>query len=622
MTATTLKSVGRKAAAALSIVTTMLTGLVFMANPASAHHPELSATAECADDYGQILVSYDAYSWLTDEGSDDSRFQISRNDVPGARTYNHDGNPDTPKIQYSGYVTVDYTPNGGSTTILPDPATPSGHREHYFETVGGVQSGSFLVEDDPSLFPLVVHTEDHGFWKNGADGTGATGSAKASVVVDYPYDGCQPPPAEPGANVEWDCGDPNIIVTLTNDGGQDVDITVNGTTYTVGAGDTEEALVPAPGEDETVEVVVQVDGQDLITPVTYDGDCQTPAAVIDWECGSAVTVTLTNAGGESAVDFDVNGTTHTVGPDGTEVVDLGVPAEGSAIDVTVTAPGMDPVSLTEDEVDCEDPAASSSWECGADGITVTLDNSGSQVPVDYVVNGGTPVTVGAGEIVDVTIPGPAEDGDPVTVTVTVDGEDVHTGDDTYEADCFDPEASSAWDCGLDITVTLDNTSSELPVEFVVNGGDPVTVDAGETLDVTLPAPVEDGAAVPVSVTVDGEEILADSHGPANCVENEQETCEDDENAVDSDDDGTNDACEPICDDDVDPSDTDGDGVGDTCPEVLDNTTVFPTSQPASAAAANSLAFTGSGTLAMATGALALLLLGFGLTLAGKELSEA
>ena len=560
-----VKAVGRKAGAALTVIATMLVGLIVLAAPAGAHHPEgrlTDAACRSADDVltpysnaDQVLrVDYTAMPWFNESNAqasfahDDVTIEVSVNggDFTEVSEYYVDETSITPA---NGAVAGDesvYVVDGAFVPVQPNLVFPllSDDGPNRLHT----QSGYFLIESDNVVTSIEGRIIANGPWRNGS---GGNESRSMQTLEPYGLD-CEP-------------------------------------------------------EVPVVE----------------------PAASSVWECGTDISVTLDNSASDVAVDFVVNGgAAVTVAAGATQEVTLDAPVEdGAPVEVSVTVNGQ-PIHTDTYTADCVQAVVSSTWECGTD-IVITLDNSASTLSASFEI-GTTPVdpelgmaavAVPAGAVETRTFDGPVEDGSAIAILVLSDGEEAHAA--TYgPSNCLDPVAISNWDCGLDITVTLDNSESHLPVDFVVNGGDPVTVEAGDTTQVTLAAPVEDGAAVPVSVTVDGEEILADSHGPANCVEDNQEICEDDENAVDSNADGENDSCEPICEDDVDPSDTDGDNVGDTCPEVLDSTTVFPTSQPASAAATNSLAFTGSGTLAMATGALVLLLIGFGLTLAGKELSEA
>ncbi len=626
------RAVARSAAAAVAVATTLLFGLVFTANPAAAHHPELTASAAC--DYGDIRIDYDAFPWSSNTGTDDWRFAIARADLPGAPTFGD------PAAQAKGWVTIEYTPNGGTTTVLPDATTPSGKREHYFEGPGDLEEGFFVVADDPALFPLTVHVEDHGRWKNNSGAGGTTTHPNSTTTVQYPGE-CQDPEANPDASSSWQCGDESIIVVLTNDGGgQDAIIAVNGVEYVVAPDAQEEILIDGPAEDETVDVKITVDGVDLVAPVTYDGNCQNPAASVSWVCGSPLEVTLTNTGALGTVQFQVNGTPYDVGPNGSQVVDLGTPAEGDAIDVTVTAPGMDDVTFSEDAVDCQNPAASVAWECGTD-LEVTLTNAGAHSAVAFDVD-GTGYVVDPDEVEVVNLGTPAE-GDQIDVTVTAPGMD----DVTYTdgpVDCQNPAASVDWDCDSAVEVTLTNAGGEIPVTFLVNGVEQVVgADGTEVVDLGTPA---EGDLIDVTVTAPGMDDVTYTEGPIDC---EGVLCDSDETGVDGDDDGDPDSCEPIvCDEGETPvageddtngvadtcepiecedgetavaGDGDTNGIADTCekegPEVLPST-----AGPATPTPSGALALTGASTMTLAVGALMLLLLGIGLTLAGKEFGEA
>ena len=129
-------------------------------------------------------------------------------------------------------------------------------------------------------------------------------------------------------------------------------------------------------------------------------------------------------------------------------------------------------------------------------------------------------------------------------------------------------------------MTLDNSGSEGPVTFEVNG-DEVVVPAGETDTVELPA-VED-TDVPVLVTA-GEATLVDT-------------------VIEVD-------CESVLPEVVEKPVTPSIPVitpAPTGPTVLPDTVVQPTSLPR----------TGSGTLEMAVAGLSVLLLGAGMVLVGR-----
>ena len=229
---------------------------------------------------------------------------------------------------------------------------------------------------------------------------------------------------------------------------------------------------------------------------------------------------------------------------------------------------------------------------------------------------------------------PVEDGDAVAVVVSVDNQELSS--ESYQADCFPPPppppppppstvsapvASSSWECGDEtIAVTLDNSASTVSVVFDVNGTE-YTVDAGETQVVDLAAPVEDGDAVAVVVSVDNQELSSESY-QADCFPPPVQ-CDNGESPVDTGVDGVADTCEPVvCTDGETPVDTGVNGVADTCeqPVVLPDTVTrpAPTVSPSVQVSPAALPRTGTDEIPLTMTGLFTVLLGVALRVMGRR----
>lgn len=185
--------------------------------------------------------------------------------------------------------------------------------------------------------------------------------------------------------------------------------------------------------------------------------------------------------------------------------------------------------------DVEDPRASVGWSCGAEAVTVELDNTASGVDVGYTIS----VT---------TEPGAAAGGDDVAIIDSISSEDV-------------------------------------------------LVAAGEVETSTTPRP-DEGDTTTVAVTA-GERVLAESVIVVDCEGPEAGfACAAEEQWID----------------------TDGDGVvvEEECNEVLgDQLTRTPAAVP-TAAGPEALAYTGVGSEELLWSGAAMILVGVGLVLAGRE----
>jgi hypothetical protein len=144
---------GRRRGLVLGAVATMLvaTGLVLGASPASAHHPEITADASCAQG-GGFLIDYTATAWLDAD--------------PLARTHTN--------------VQITATVNGVTSSV--------GSGE--FNAGNGFSfSGQFTVPDTATS--VVVTATSIGPWGNGFGGD----ESRSTPPLTLPTD-CTPPGAE------------------------------------------------------------------------------------------------------------------------------------------------------------------------------------------------------------------------------------------------------------------------------------------------------------------------------------------------------------------------------------------------------------------------------------------
>ena len=239
---------------------------------------------------------------------------------------------------------------------------------------------------------------------------------------------------QPGiASVTLECAEGGVVVSLTNTGESDTDVTVNGAIVSVPANGSKSVVV-AVEENAAYDFTVQGDGID--EQFTGTRDCEQPAIKsVQLECAEGgVLVTLGNDG-----DADT-----TVLVDGVEVL---VPAgstaqhlvpvdENAAYDFTVVGDGLD--QRVTGTLDCllPDPTVDDEVVCAAGGLNVVLRNTGDDT-AEYTITspalpgGATIESVEAGDVVSVLIP-LAEDA---TTSVKVTALDEVLLDTTITRDC-------------------------------------------------------------------------------------------------------------------------------------------------------------------------------------------
>ena len=476
--------------ATLALLLALFAGFVAFGPPASAHHSEISGSADCDG-----VVSWTARAW---NGS-----------TVASRT-----NPS---------VKVWYRIGSGPAVTVATGAFNSGNNFQF--------SGTFAWPD-PSATQLTLYVQEQANWGNGAGI-----SSPRSVTVRLPTD-C---PA-PTITVDADCDavtitsskDLSNVIWRAQDGTEGKVDRLSGTTYEL-PNDPANPIVavwvrsgtaklesgdPAPsgsftdvGTYRAVPVPEGCGGvpQVSLTTACVDGD-------------GRVTLTLLNAGGFLPVTFVVTNpvtggqTTKVVDPGGSATVVLGslpdgtwtipVTADGSSLNQQVTVdcdrPGVPNVEVTEVCVE------------GDGTVTVRLSTTGGDLPVTFVVT--DPVTqaettreVAPGESTSVTFTGLA-DG-TYTIGVTADGTPLNQ---TVVVACDrpgQPGVTAEQGCtadGGEVTVTLTNTTPAgegEPVTFVVTdptGGSDrtVTVEAGSSTDIVFSG-LADGDYV-VDVTADGQ----------------------------------------------------------------------------------------------------------------------
>jgi len=497
-----------------SVVLALLGAFLVMAPNAFAHHPTVSASTACGTSAG-YLVEFSSVSWQQSGG------------LTGGGANAH--------------IDILYRfGTGGSAntswTLLPWQA---GYR--YTPDNGYEFADSFSVPDLAAGDQVQVRARATGDWGNGAAG----GQTTDTEWLSFPTT-CEPPGTPfVSSMVECVSGDGAVAVTLQNTappGAKVVHFEVT---------DPRDGTIVsrdvAPGTSDTVTLDGFADGAVAIQ-ITADGvhhdqsltiNCDVPgtpdvAASVACSNGDGeVTLVLSNSAGNLPITFVVtdprtNVTTTRVVAVGTSTsVTLAGFADGP-VTIPVSADGVSVAqSLT---VDCDRPglpSVSSSVVCAnANGdITVTLSNTGGDLPVTFVVTDPRTnltitrvVAVGASDTVTLT---GFSDG-VVVIPVTADGASV---DQTVTVNCDVPgvpSVSSGATCvnvqGV-ITITLANNGGNQPITFVVTDprdnttttkvvapGTNVSVSLDGFADGTVVIPVTaDGKPMPQTVTVDCHE---------------------------------------------------------------------------------------------------------------------
>ncbi len=306
-------------------------------------------------------------------------------------------------------------------------------------------------------------------------------------------------------------GDGQVVVTLSNTGGEAVvfDVT-NPTTgvvehVTVSANSSKTRTLGGFADGHHT-VVIKVGATDFSQSFTVDCDHALPKVSSTVACDTAhdgsVTITLTNEGTEGVVFQVTNPSTGTV-----ENVTVGVGASttrtfGGLIDgshsVTVTADGQ---YFTQTfSVHCDlDPSFSHSETCvnGDGNIDVAMTNNGDDVDALFVLD-GVSYTLAPGATKVVTL-GALADGDHL-VPLTVNGLDRSF---SVVVDCDrpgQPAVEIAQNCANEdgvVVVTLKNIGGQLPLTFTVQGTNYV-VSANSNLPVTISGLLDGGQTIAIT----------------------------------------------------------------------------------------------------------------------------
>ena len=366
-------------------------------------------------------------------------------------------------------------------------------------TVNGVKT-DYLVPDHADQLVTGPVAEDS---------SNTVSVSQGSTVLDsstFDVD-CQ----QPAATITSSCTD--YTVNLDNSLSEvpvEFTVTVNNvdTTYTLAEHETKSIVTPA-AEGSTYDITV-TSGTTLLAEQVITIDCAKPVATVAHDC-TGYTVTLDNTASTVPVTFTVTidgvSTDYLVADKATKTL-TGPVAEDSSHIIEV-ANGTEVLAQVAFTVDCVKPTAIVTQSCA--GYDVTLDNTASTLPVEFTVNVNgvdQKVTVPQGLVQHVT--GTVVEDSTNTITVRGGGKDLASSTFTQNCETFTPAASLTHDC-TSYTATLNNTGSNIPVEFtvVVNGvSQVVTVAAGQTQNVTGPV-VEDGTYT-VTISAGGAQLATGS----------------------------------------------------------------------------------------------------------------
>ncbi|MCU0267863.1 MAG: hypothetical protein MUF83_04365 [Acidimicrobiales bacterium] len=470
--AVTLKSSPtRRVLLAVSALLALFGTFLVFTGSASAHHSEISGSADCDG-----LVTWTAEAW----------------------------NGSTEAERTNGSVKVWYRIGGGSAV---DVATGS------FNKANGYQFDGSFTWPDAGATSLVLYVQEQQNWANGA-GIGSARSTTVSLPTNCPT---------PEVGVSATCT--TVTVTSTKDisnivwqaqnGAEGKFDGLSGLTYTF-PNDPANPIVKVwvksannflkPGDPAPNGNWGQGVGTYLSVPVPTgcQGTPQVSSAVACANGNGDVTITLKNTAGYLPVTFTVTdprtnqaqqvqvavGETKTVTLTGfadgehTIPVSAGNTSYAQTVQVTCDRPGV--------------PEATVSLECvEGDGVaTVTLRNTGGDLPVTFSVrNPATGQTtnhqVAVGQTKTVVL-GDLPDG---THTVEIRS-GTQNFDQTITVSCDRPGVGSVSVSQVCVegdgvvTVTLSNTSGDLPIEFEVtnpatNDKTTVTVAVGESEQVVL-----------------------------------------------------------------------------------------------------------------------------------------
>lgn len=368
---------------------------------------------------------------------------------------------------------------------------------------------------------------------------GATTSIVVPVAEDAAYDikvvsgtteataagtlDCDKP--APSATAVPDCAQGGVVVTLTNTGTAEANFTITNSGAAVGsikvaAGGSEKAVV-ALANGATYDITVTAEGYSQNFKGTYTcGEAQ-PQVLFNEKCASGgVEVVLSNTAGTAAASF-------TVTNNGTKVADVSVPAgesrtqlvavaEDAAYDIVVTS-GAAQLGRKGGVLNCftAEPSAVVSTNCvvGAEGMLVTLRNTGTQDVTYTVANNGTNIATGvavkAGGTNSVLVP--MSNGAAYSIVATPSAGTAQTFTGTYLCSVpsttlpfSNPGAAVVDSCADNgVAVTVSNTGSKPATFVIVSGADKVAEITNLVGTDRVVVPITEGTGYTIRVTATG-----------------------------------------------------------------------------------------------------------------------
>jgi len=511
-----------KLGTALLLLLGLFAGLIGFAPSASAHHPSLIATVDCAVTPGSYTVNFTSQAWAGDGAND------LHNDV---------------RILW-GPESMDW-PELATSTEQPVGST-QGATGKYLAVNNRTFAGTFAVTGNPGDVVEVIAWAV-GPWVSGTGGNELRGPQDAAngtpVSVTLPGD-CAPP-ATPSATATLQCAEQRIQLSFTGVGSATtVDIRKNdaivagGDNFPVPVGGPTLFDIPlAAGDEDGPSLDIDLDYADG-TDRTFDipVNCSTPlpGATAQVRCAeNDILVTLSNTGTQATTaDISKNGAVVAGGdnlpvPVGgtTFPVELVDADENTNVTIAVDfAVGDDPAPFVL-PVDCEQPVpgASVELECVEGDVLVTLTNEGDDATTADISKNGVLV----GDDVSVPVGGttfPVElvaEDENTDVTITVDFA-VGTDPEPFvvPVDCEHPEIGAVQlECaegGVVVVLTNDGALSTsvvvagIAVEVPAGAG---SSDANPAVEVTVPVDENSG----YDFTVVGDGIEQQFSGTVDCL---------------------------------------------------------------------------------------------------------
>ena len=455
--------------ALMSILTLLATAL-----PALAHHPEVRASAACAED-GQIRVVYEAQTWAT------SGLRGLHDDIRVGYSWTNPGSGASANAPFATQV---------GTGAFTDSADAASDRRF---------SGSFLLPVSEAGRTVFITTWAVGSWQNDLAGNEFT-STSVQLPADCPTDVTA---VDPSVTPSQECEvadqlvvptTPGVVYSLTQDGADVSGTTItgpdSGTLYARAAGDDYTLTNPGwtfpfdlagPGGSEPCD--------ETVSPVS-------PNVTRAQECGVA----------DSLVVATTPGVIYSLSPDGADVSGTTITGPDSG---TLYARAADGFSLGDDagwtqdfELAGSEPCSTTTTvavDCEADDVVVTVDTD-ADAPVYATIDGET-IEVVDGEAVFEGL------GDGTYTVVITDSEGVEIDREVFTVDCDEPVVEVATSC-VDDAGTVVVTVDEAPEGSV-------TATIGDTV-----VEVVDGEAV-FTLVQDGTYTVVVSDASGAVVQEEQ-----------------------------------------------------------------------------------------------------